>query len=45
MARDLETQTARLFSVGFHGTALNDDLSHLVARGVGRRDLFLAQRR
>src|SRR5450432_4310515 len=35
MGHDLETQAARLFTVGFHGKTLTDDLSRLVARGVG----------
>jgi beta-N-acetylhexosaminidase len=35
MTLDLETQAARLFSVGFHGKVLSDDLSRLLARGVG----------
>ena len=35
MANELETQAARLFSVGFHGKTLSDDLSRLLARGVG----------
>jgi beta-N-acetylhexosaminidase len=34
MTNDLETQAARLFSVGFHGKELGDDLQKLVARGV-----------
>ncbi len=34
MATDLETQAARLFTVGFHGTVVSDDLSRLLARGV-----------
>ncbi len=32
---NLETQAARLFTVGFYGKALTDDLNRLVARGVG----------
>ncbi len=32
---DLETMAARLFTVGFYGKAVTDDLSKLVARGVG----------
>ena len=35
MTLDLETQAARLFTVGFHGKAVSDDLSRLLARGVG----------
>jgi beta-N-acetylhexosaminidase len=35
MTHDLETQVARLFTVGFYGKAVTDDLSKLVARGVG----------
>ncbi|MEO8901603.1 MAG: beta-N-acetylhexosaminidase [Polyangiaceae bacterium] len=35
MTHDLETQAARLFTVGFHGKAVSDDLAKLVARGVG----------
>ncbi|MET0794335.1 MAG: beta-N-acetylhexosaminidase [Polyangiaceae bacterium] len=35
MADDLETQAARLFTVGFHGKTVTDDLSRLLARGVG----------
>ncbi len=35
MRNDLETQAARLFTVGFYGKASTDDLSGLVARGVG----------
>ncbi|HET7542407.1 MAG TPA: beta-N-acetylhexosaminidase [Polyangiaceae bacterium] len=35
MASELETQAARLFTVGFHGQALSADLSSLLARGVG----------
>ena len=35
MARDLETQAARLFTVGFFGKTGSSDLAKLVARGVG----------
>jgi beta-N-acetylhexosaminidase len=35
MMHDLETQAARLFTVGFHGQAITADLTKLVARGVG----------
>src|SRR5882724_5317988 len=35
MTQDLETQAARLFTVGFYGKAVTDELSKLVARGVG----------
>jgi beta-N-acetylhexosaminidase len=35
MGYDLETQAARLFTVGFYGKTITDDLSRLVARGVG----------
>ena len=35
MSLDLETQAARLFSVGFQGKAVSDDLARLLARGVG----------
>jgi len=35
MASELETQAARLFSVGFHGKAPSDDLRALLERGVG----------
>lgn len=35
MANELETQAARLFTVGFHGKSPSDDLSRLIARGVG----------
>ncbi len=35
MTHDLETQAARLFTVGFYGKAVTDDLAKLVARGVG----------
>jgi len=35
MASELETQAARLFTVGFHGKAISDDLRRLLARGVG----------
>lgn len=35
MTLELETQAARLFTVGFHGQALSDDLSRLLSRGVG----------
>jgi beta-N-acetylhexosaminidase len=35
MANELETQAARLFTVGFHGRAISADLSRLLARGVG----------
>jgi beta-N-acetylhexosaminidase len=34
MTHALETQAARLFTVGFHGHAVSDDLRKLVARGV-----------
>lgn len=40
MNSDLETQAARLFSVGFHGKTLSDDLSRLLVRGVGGVILF-----
>jgi beta-N-acetylhexosaminidase len=40
MKSDLETQAARLFTVGFHGRTISDDLSHLLARGVGGVILF-----
>jgi beta-N-acetylhexosaminidase len=35
MANDLETQAARLFTVGFYGKASTGDLEKLIARGVG----------
>jgi beta-N-acetylhexosaminidase len=35
MTSELETQAARLFTVGFHGHALSADLSALIERGVG----------
>ncbi len=35
MASDLETQAARLFTVGFYGKTITGDLEKLVARGVG----------
>ena len=35
MTHDLETQAARLFTVGFYGKVVTDDLAKLVARGVG----------
>jgi len=35
MTSNLETQAARLFSVGFHGKAPSDDLIGLLERGVG----------
>ncbi len=35
MTLDLETQAARLFTVGFHGKQVSDDLRRLLARGVG----------
>ena len=35
MGHDIETQAARLFTVGFYGKTVTDDLSGLVARGVG----------
>jgi beta-N-acetylhexosaminidase len=35
MAHDLETQAARLFTVGFYGKASTPDLEKLVGRGVG----------
>jgi beta-N-acetylhexosaminidase len=35
MAHDLETQAARLFTVGFYGKTSTPDLEKLVARGVG----------
>jgi beta-N-acetylhexosaminidase len=34
MTQDLETQAARLFSVGFHGKAPTRELEALIARGV-----------
>ena len=40
MTSDLETQAARLFTVGFHGRTISDDLSRLLARGVGGVILF-----
>ena len=40
MVSELETQAARLFTVGFHGHALSADLSELLARGVGGVVLF-----
>jgi hypothetical protein len=35
MTSDLEKQAASLFTVGFHGKSLTDDLRGLIARGVG----------
>jgi beta-N-acetylhexosaminidase len=35
MTSDLERQAASLFTVGFYGKAVTDDLSGLLARGVG----------
>jgi len=35
MALDLETQAARLFTVGFYGKTPTPDLAKLIARGVG----------
>jgi beta-N-acetylhexosaminidase len=35
MTSELETQAARLFTVGFHGKTMGDDLSRSLARGVG----------
>lgn len=35
MASDLERQAAALFTVGFYGKAISDDLTGLLARGVG----------
>ena len=35
MASDLERQAAGLFTVGFHGKAVTDELRGLIARGVG----------
>jgi beta-N-acetylhexosaminidase len=35
MTSDLERQAAGLFTVGFYGKAVTDDLSGLLARGVG----------
>lgn len=35
MTSELEQQVASLFTVGFHGKSLNDDLRGLLARGVG----------
>jgi len=40
MTHDLEARAARLFTVGFHGKSLNDDLSRLLARGVSGVILF-----
>ena len=40
MGNDLETQAARLFTVGFYGKTVTDDLSRLVARGVGGAIFF-----
>jgi len=40
MASELETQAARLFTVGFHGKTVSDDLRALLARGVGGVVLF-----
>ncbi|HKO52512.1 MAG TPA: beta-N-acetylhexosaminidase [Polyangiaceae bacterium] len=34
MTTELETQAARLFTVGFHGQTVSDDLSRLLRRGV-----------
>lgn len=35
MAHELETQAARLFTVGFHGKTPSEDVQRLIARGVG----------
>jgi beta-N-acetylhexosaminidase len=35
MASELETQAARLFTVGFQGRTISDDLRRLLDRGVG----------
>src|SRR5690349_10367374 len=35
MATELERQAAGLFTVGFYGKAVTDDLKGLLARGVG----------
>ena len=35
MTSELETAAARLFTVGFHGKTLSDDLTRLLTRGVG----------
>ncbi|HEY0463943.1 MAG TPA: beta-N-acetylhexosaminidase, partial [Polyangiaceae bacterium] len=35
MTLELETRAARLFTVGFHGKTVSDDLSRLLSRGVG----------
>jgi beta-N-acetylhexosaminidase len=35
MLIDLERQAAGLFTVGFHGKTVTEDLAHLLARGVG----------
>lgn len=35
MTTELERQAASLFTVGFHGKSVSDDLSGLLARGVG----------
>jgi beta-N-acetylhexosaminidase len=35
MASDLERQAAGLFTVGFHGKAVTDDLRGLISRGAG----------
>jgi beta-N-acetylhexosaminidase len=35
MARDLEIQAARLFTVGFQGQTITADLQQLISRGVG----------
>src|ERR1700742_832877 len=35
MANELETQAARLFTVGFYGKTSTPDLAKLIARGVG----------
>lgn len=40
MATELERQAASLFTVGFHGKAVSDDLRGLLARGVGGVILF-----
>jgi len=40
MAFNLEAEAARLISVGFHGKSVSDDLSRLLARGVGGVILF-----
>jgi len=40
MSSELETQAARLFTVGFQGKTISADLSRLLARGVGGVVLF-----